>query len=389
MEQVPSRPRALVLFLLLAALWISTGEVWAGTLGPSSPFHPYIVQGMEEVFSGRFDEALKVTERMIALDPESPVGHFYRGATYWWMFLIDPDNKTVGTKVEENLERAVQKGKKRLDADPNDVEALFYLGGAYGFRARYRIVEARWWGAAWDGRKAKGFLEKVAALEPEWVDTNLGLGMYNYYVDVLPKYFQVLRIVAFIPAGDREKGLAQLRRAMREGIYTRSEARFFLLDIMKDHEKDYVRALQLVRELAGEYPENPFFRLLEVVIHVNRLGRYSEAIRLSEGLLAELENSPFMFADDVAVRAQYYLGKAHFFRGNSPAALNAFETLLAGDPERPQWVIAWANMRLGQVYDMEGRREEALARYRRVLKMREYGETHDAARRWIKKPFGE
>jgi len=359
----------------------------AAPLGESGPFHSYISEGIEEVFAGRFPRALEICDQIVAMDPDSPVGHFYRGATYWWMYLIDPEDEEVGRHVEENLRLAIERGNARLKTDPDDVEALFYLGGAYGFRARYRILETRWWGAAWDGKKAKELLEKVSALRPDWIDANLGLGMYNYYVDVLPKYFQILRVVAFIPAGDRDKGLRQLRLAMREGTYTRSEAQFFLLDIMKDHEKDYVTALQLTRDLARRYPENPFFPLMKVLIFVNHLGRWREAIAALEDLLARLDGSSFLFADDVRVRARYYLAKAHFFRGDNARALAEFESLVADDPDGPEWVVAWTHLRMGQIHDMEGRREAARTHYRRVLKMKAYGKTHGAAKRWMREPF--
>jgi tetratricopeptide (TPR) repeat protein len=94
-----------------------------------------------------------------------------------------------------------------------------------------------------------------------------------------------------------------------------------------------------------------------------------------------------MFADDVAVRARYFLAKTYFFRGDNPSALAAFEALLADNPSGPQWVIAWTHLRLGQIYDMEGRRQEAVAEYRRTLDMKKFGETHNAAKRWLKEPF--
>jgi tetratricopeptide (TPR) repeat protein len=356
-------------------------------LGETSPFHPYIVEGIEEVFGGRFSRALDICDRMIELDPQSPVGHFYRGATYWWMFLIDPENEDVGREVEKNLERAIDLGKKRLDVDADDAEAVFYLGGAYGFRARYRILKTEWWGATWDGKRAKEMLDRMAVLEPDWIDTNLGLGMYNYYVDVLPAYFQVLRFVAFIPAGDRKEGLRQLRLAMDEGLYTRPEAEFFLLDIMKDHEKDYRTALELARDLRQRYPENPFFPLMEALIYVNHLGRWRDAIELLDNLLDGLDKSPFLFADNVRVRAQYYLGKTYFFRGDYERARVVFETLLAGNPPGPEWVIAWTHLRIGQIHDLAGRRAAAEAEYRKVLDMKTDGTLRDAAKRWLREPF--
>jgi tetratricopeptide (TPR) repeat protein len=377
---------AAAILALSAVAWAPSSVAFP--LGKESPYHALILEGSEDVFAGRFTRALEVSQRIIDIDPDSPVGYFYRGAAYWWMFLIEPEDETIGEKVEENLALAVEKGERRLDADPDDVEAIFYLGGTYGFRARYRILRTEWWGAAWDGRRARQLLSRVAELRPDWVDTDLGLGMYNYYVDVLPTVFEVLRIVAFIPAGDRELGLRQLHRAMESGLYTRSEAQFFLFDILKDHEKDYGAAVDLVRDLGRRYPENPFFPLMEATVYVNHLGQWREAERTLREILAGLDDSGFLFAENVGVRARYYLGKDYFFEGDYERAQAAFEDLLSRRPTRPGWVIAWTHLRLGQVYDLRGRREDALREYRRVLEMENFGETHEAARRWTREPFG-
>jgi len=382
-----TRRRPPVVAAALAACLLAVGSAGARPLGEGSPYHALVLSGIEDVFSGRFPQALETCDRIVAIDPESPVGHFYRGATYWWMFLVELEDDEIGHSAEANLDLAIEKGRARLDRDPEDLEALFYTGGAYGFRARYRILKRQWWGAAWDGKRGRDLLEKVAALDPEWVDTDLGLGMYNYYVDVLPAYFKVLAVVAFIPAGDRERGLEQLGRAMREGVYARSEARFFLFDIMKDHEKDYVTALHHARELARAYPENPFFPLLQAIVYTNHLGRWRESIATLESLLEQLETSAFMFAEGVAVRARYFLAKTYFFRGDNDRARVEFERILASDPDGPTWVLVWTHLRLGQIHDLAGRRPEAVREYRKVLEMEKSGETHRAARQWIREPF--
>ena len=58
-------------------------------------------------------------------------------------------------------------------------------------------------------------------------DAYLGLGIYNYLADVLPKFVKVLSFILGIN-GDKELGLKQIRLAHEKGVFTKTEALFFL-----------------------------------------------------------------------------------------------------------------------------------------------------------------
>ena len=58
------------------------------------------------------------------------------------------------------------------------------------------------------------------------VDADLGLGLYNYYVDTLSSMAKVLRFFMGIPGGDKRVGLRQLETAAEKAELTHTEARF-------------------------------------------------------------------------------------------------------------------------------------------------------------------
>ena len=60
-------------------------------------------------------------------------------------------------------------------------------------------------------------LHRVRALDPGHADALFGLGLYDYYADVLPRAAKVLRFLARIPGGDRARGLAVDRGRGRPG----------------------------------------------------------------------------------------------------------------------------------------------------------------------------
>ena len=74
-----------------------------------------------------------------------------------------------------------------------------------------------------EGRK---HLLRCLELDPKMADANLGLGIYNYYVDTLSAMAKVLRFFMGIPGGDKRVGLRQLETAATKGELTQAEARF-------------------------------------------------------------------------------------------------------------------------------------------------------------------
>ena len=85
-------------------------------------------------------------------------------------------------------------------------------------RAAYRFSEDKGvWGAARDAARAKGYAEQYIRQHPEHGDAYLTLGIYNYFVGIAPTFAKVLRVLLFMPGGNRAEGLTQLERASRDG----------------------------------------------------------------------------------------------------------------------------------------------------------------------------
>jgi hypothetical protein len=109
------------------------------------------------------------------------------------------------------------------------------------------------------------------------VDADLGLGLYNYYVDTLSGMAKVLRFFMGIPGGDKRVGLRQLETAATKAELTRTEARFNMAKNLRNYDRDYARALAAAAPLTSEYPENPLFLLLAGDIAA-KLGHKDEAV---------------------------------------------------------------------------------------------------------------
>jgi tetratricopeptide (TPR) repeat protein len=172
------------------------------------------------------------------------------------MFSEDIKNEQIGEKFRDHSFRAAEVAEERLKKNKNDVDALFYLGGAYGSLGRYYAMTRSYLNAYWYGKKGKEFLEQVVEMDPQYYDAYLGLGIFNYLADVLPRFVKILSFILGIQ-GDKEVGIDQLELAADKGVYTKTEAMFFLSAIYTYREREYEKAIKILNQLLEKYPGNP------------------------------------------------------------------------------------------------------------------------------------
>jgi predicted negative regulator of RcsB-dependent stress response len=56
------------------------------------------------------------------------------------------------------------------------------------------------------------------------------------------------------------------------------------------------------------------------------------------------------------------------------------------DTEEASGFMVMANLKAGMIYDVQGKRDLALAQYRKVLAMREYKDSHAQAEQYVRTP---
>jgi hypothetical protein len=118
------------------------------------------------------------------------------------------------------------------------------------------------WGAARDAARAKGYAEQYIRQHPEHGDAYLTLGIYNYFVGIAPTFAKVLRVLLFMPGGNRAEGLAQLERASREGSLFISRWRRDSSAISMARSKaGSPDAIAMGERLSNQYPGNSMARI--------------------------------------------------------------------------------------------------------------------------------
>jgi tetratricopeptide (TPR) repeat protein len=240
-----------------------------------------------------------------------------------------------------------------------------------------------------DCKRALALVREVAAEDPANVDLWFGLGLFDYFGDVLPQRFPVLRPAAlFLPDADRERGVRRLEQVVRRGHFVRTEAAFFLFQIEMFFEEDYEDSLRWIAWLRREHPGNALFHELEGRLYA-RWGRRDRARAVFRRVLERYEAAAPGYSLAQAERAHYVMAVCDMRDGEYHLAIGRLAELEGlPDPagqERPLRTLG--RLRQGMALDALGQRRQAVSQYRRVLAREEVADSHQRARSHLRSPF--
>ena len=377
--------RALLVFLVLlpgtaSAQWITDHAI-----------EQKIQRGIDAIYNIQFNKADSLFAEVIRWDPQHPIGYFFEAMTQWWRILTNFDDESQDQKFYDLLDKVITLCDARLDKNPDDVTALFFKGGAVGFRGRLRANRNKWVGAANDGLVALPIVQKAYKLDPTNYDVLLGIGIYNYYAEVIPDQYPFVKpFMIFFPSGDRKKGLHQLEEAARHARYARVEANYFLMQNYFLYEKDYVKALAIATELNRKYPENPVFHRYLGRCYIS-LGRMGEANDAFFEIAKRFRKKQTGYDDYDGREAYYYLGKYDFLTGRMDEALRYFyrsdSLSQIVDKDGASGFMSLTNLMIGMIDDVQNRRSAAIEQYKKVLDMKEFENSRRDAEQYLQQPY--
>ncbi len=244
---------------------------------------------LEDIYSGRIDVAIPEAQAMQREQPEYPLGYLLEAEARWWeMWCLSAEYK-YGMSLPRHRSKAardqvyldvVAKAEALADAalaKHESAEMHLYAGMAGGLASRIYGLRAENRAAARAGVRAREHFLRALALDPTLADADMGVGLYNYYVDTLSTIARVLRFFMGIPGGSKEEGIRQLHLAIEHGQLTPPLARYYLAINLHLFDQKYEQALKVATPLVEKYPANPIFRLVRGDLY-GKLGRKELAI---------------------------------------------------------------------------------------------------------------
>jgi len=347
------RTRHIVPVLLLLysspafAQTVDWGEVHAATM-----------RGIDRLYNMKIDEAAATFDSVRRMAPGDPRGYFFGSMVHFWIYTLTRDDREYRTFLEKSND-VITVCENLLDANENDAVSMFYLGGMYGYRGLAHQAHNSIFKAVTEGRKGYLSLKEAVKLKPDLYDAQMGFGLFNYLVAKVPRSLSwILSIVGF--TGDAEGGLAMVRNAAEHGVYTRTEARFYLSQFLFSEQKSE-QALPILDTLIAEYPDNPLF-VVTYATWQSRLGNTEVALRAAQKAVEINRRSRIHYGEEFVYST---LGAIYY-------AMNDFVSARANLEEyvrrvsSEDYITNWTYYRLGVSQEMSGDRGAALETYRRT-----------------------
>jgi tetratricopeptide (TPR) repeat protein len=343
-----------------------------------------IEKGIHHIYNIEFEKAEKVFREVLADYPENPSGRFFLAMIDWWKILLDLDNESYDQLFLQKLEDVIYHCNQTLKKDKNNVDALFFKGGAIGFRGRLRAIRDSWLKAADDGREALPIVVHASKLDPQNQDVQLGFGIYNYYASVIPDQYPFIKpLMIFFPKGDKQKGIEQLKLTAIKGKYAKYEAQYFLMTLFFNYEKEFEDALIYAKNLSNIFPRNPSFQRWIGRIFV-RLGNWKTADSVFSNYLQKADSSYYGFNFPFGLReANYYIAvklkNEQLFDSSKYHFQKCIDISKSIDKEQESGFLINSTIYLAQIAEEQGDKYNSIEYYRVVLKMRDWNNSHQIA----------
>ena len=340
-----------------------------------------IAAGYLRMYAGQAEEAAAHFERLRRQNSNALAPWF--GALFAAVPRLDDDD-ALEPEFERSLDAFIEQASSRYDRSAQDSEALFYLAQAHLLRGTFRFANDKgMWGAARDGARSKRLTDEYLRRHPDHGDAYLAAGLYNYFVDIAPNFVKVLRVILFLPSGNRAQGLDQLQRVANSGNLLAPFAQTVLAEIFATFESRPRDAISIIEGFIKRFPTNIDARLDLADIYMQPT--VEQFARAEQELNAALSSSNGAGARHLSERHSAILGLAGLRRvqWRIEDAIELLNPAIAGAPSNPKWILPSLLIRRGN-YKMLINDSTAADDARRVLSQPALKTWHEAAERLLK-----
>jgi len=322
-------------------------------------------------------EIFKELNRIGALDTET-----YSADSFLTSKARRPLDMAAQKRIFELIGTVEKMCNMRLQANPNDVDALYARGVARGFRATYMgMAEKSWLPAIRAALGARRDHERVLEIDPTYIDAKMTVGIHNYIIGSL-NWAGRTAVALVGVTGNKKKGLEYLREVSRSHGTSSNDATM-ALSLFLRREQLYPEALELVGRVSREYPRN-FLLAVEYAHLLNAAGHGRQAVaqyrlvleRGRAGKFPTFQPEIAAWGLGVSLRGQHEFEEA-------AEAFDAISTCRDVDPS----LLDRSLVAAGEMYDTVERRDQAVLRYRRVTASGHEGDALNAARKRLRHPY--
>lgn len=340
-----------------------------------------IKQALDKIYNFEFASAERMITTVQKRYPRHPVSPMLQALYISWKHYPMDIRSQAYVTYQHYLREALEKNKTTFGEDTSNPEGIFFALSAHSYLSLVAAEEKDYMKALSEAKKTYAFMKEGFDLMNKFPEFFFSTGLYNYYVVQYPENHSVVKpFMFFFTDGNKELGLQQMEKSIHRGVFTRTEACYWLAHIYIKHDFKLQKALHYTQLLINKYPANSQY----VMRHAEMLvanGKYEQAQPFIQQLLAQ-QNKMFH-------------GAAYIFQGiiqekgvknHALARLNyqkAF-TLGLNDKRYTKDYYAQAYAGLARIADKEGNKQSAREYYKKTLELAEYESTIREAKNYLK-----
>lgn len=373
-----SRIRESALFLLL---------LLTGTNLFSQSKDEQILKGIDYIYKLKLDSANTAFQLLVNQNPKDPTGYFFMAMTEWWKINLNRDDKSNDDNYLAKVDKCIKVCDERIDENENDDWATFLKGGVIGYRGFLNALRDIWLKAVDDGREGLSLIQRSYELNPNNKDAVFGIGLYNYAADYVTEKYPFLKaLLFFLPKGNKELGLKQLRDCAENAKFSKTEASFVLCFIHLTYEKNYAEAEKYAARLNNLYPENPIFEKYLGRCYVG-LNKLLESVNVWKSILSKIDSNKVGYNNKHLKReSTYYLALSYMNLNQHDDAIKYYQESLNLSKELDKALESpyqvFSALGLGIIHFNIGKRSDAMKYFDIVLQMKDIEKSHEVAKKY-------
>lgn len=365
--------------LLVSVIYILTGF----NIVYSQSRDELILKGIEHIYKIEFDSAEVIFNEIIKQSPEQPEGYFFKTMVQWWRIYIDRVYEGHDNEFYNRVNKVVEVADNLLDKNKRNDKALFYKGGAIGYRGLLRSIRSNWLQAASDGRAALNLIEDANKYNQNNPDAIFGLGLYNYFAEYVPENYPVLKpLMILFPKGDKNKGLLQINQAIENSRYAKTEAESILGFLNLRYEKNFLTAETHFRNLHNKFPNNPIFESQLGSALVGQ-SKWQESFKVWANIIAKSDSGIAGYINQRLQRDANYYSALSLLRLGNPGEAEKYSVKSIELSERidnnDNAFKSFSYLYAGEIFAKNGNAFKAREYYEKVLSMENFNNIHSEA----------
>lgn len=281
--------------LSLLMILLTATAVHANPAVDTTAYEKKLQEGIQAFYKSNWNRAGTIFRDLQTQSPKDARAYFFGSMIPFWKYYFGGNSARAADQFLERSQKAITVSKNRLNANPHDTTMVLMLSGLYGYQSLVAASEKRYRTAIESGMTGFKYTRQLLSLDADDPKALIGKGMFYYMVGSVPNGLKwVTNMVGM--SGDMQEGFRALEKAAESDSYVSNDAKM-ILSYLYEREKNYKKALQHIKDLTHQYPENIIFqynqaRLLEKSEQLSEArDKYQQVLTMEAGDLQSLKEA--------------------------------------------------------------------------------------------------